>query len=198
VKSDPVCGRILGVDPGSLHTGFGFIDIRASGESHVLSGRISPKNPIFAERLRSIFLEIRELIVSYKPAAMALEDVFTRLNPKSALKLAQARGVVILAASLSGVPVHEYAPSQVKNSVCGYGAAEKSQVAYMVKKILKISEDLAPDASDALAAALCHAGRVKLDQIAGSSGPAKKGAGKSFRKMSPEDLLALGYKIADK
>jgi crossover junction endodeoxyribonuclease RuvC len=154
---------------------------------------------VFAQRLAQIHKGLVAIVSRYRPDALAIEDVFTFKNPKTALRLAQARGVAILAASLASVPIFEYAPNQIKNAVAGHGRAEKSQVAYMVKQILKIPLDLAPDASDALAAAICHANQKTLNAALGGglNGSQKSSRSGRWRDLTPTDLAALGYKVVD-
>ncbi|MDR1545783.1 MAG: crossover junction endodeoxyribonuclease RuvC [Deltaproteobacteria bacterium] len=188
---------ILGLDPGSLHTGYGLI--RCVGETTTLaaSGRISPAAELpLPDRLVIIHRALLDLIGQARPSACAVEDVFTWKNPRSALKLAQARGAAVLAVALSGVPIFEYPPTLVKNAVTGNGRAEKSQVAFMVGHIFNLApEELSPDASDALAAALCHAGQRRLTGLSGSASAAARNRGGSWRKLSPKDLAALGYQV---
>ena len=107
--------------------------------------------------LKQIYDQLVAIITEYAPDAMALEDIFYGKNVKSLMKLAQARGVVILAASHSDIPLYEYTPLEVKKAIVGYGRAEKTQVQHMVKAILALQETPPPDASDALAIAICHA-----------------------------------------
>lgn len=150
--------RIMGIDPGSLKTGFGLIEFSHRRFGYLASGiiRIPSKNCL-PERLSVIAEGVSELIDTYQPDAVAIEDVFFARNPKSALKLGQARGAAITVAVTNDLPVSEYAPRLVKQAVAGTGAATKEQVQYMVKSILKIDGDLKEDAADALAVAICHA-----------------------------------------
>jgi crossover junction endodeoxyribonuclease RuvC len=150
-----------------------------------------------AQRLALIFETIQSIIQTYKPAAMALEEVFTFKNPRSALKLAQARAAALLPAALAGIPIFEYAPQLIKKTVTGSGRAEKSQVAFMVGKILGINEILAEDASDALAIAICHSGQDNLPNTSGAVAAAGRLRGSSWRRMSVSDLKALGYRLED-
>jgi crossover junction endodeoxyribonuclease RuvC len=186
----------MGVDPGSLHTGYGVIEIKGDRVTHLCSGRISPKSQEFPTRLRHIFEGLFRVISEFGPSAMAIEDVFTFRNPRSALKLAQARGVAVLSASLAGIDVFEYQPKQVKNSVCGYGMAEKAQVGEMAMRLLNITGKIPVDATDALAVAICHAGRHKAGTAAKHVPQPPKG--KSWRSMTPADLVAMGFKIDGK
>lgn len=114
----------------------------------------------FPQRLGQLFNQLRKVIEQYQPTVMAIEAVFVHQNIQSALKLGHARGVAIAAASLSALPVFEYAPRLVKKTVVGYGAAEKSQVQQMVKVVLNLNKVPQADCADALAIALCHAYHV--------------------------------------
>ncbi len=150
--------RVLGIDCGTERTGFGVID--SDGRTHrmVTHGviRTSPKKPL-ETRLLEISLALRAVIVEYQPEAVAVEEVFYSQNVRTALKLAHVRGVALLAAAEAGVPLGEYSPLEIKASVVGYGRAEKHQVQVMVRSLLKLPEIIeSEDASDAIAAAICH------------------------------------------
>ncbi|MDR1677330.1 MAG: crossover junction endodeoxyribonuclease RuvC [Deltaproteobacteria bacterium] len=189
-------GHILGIDPGSTHTGFGVIDTSGQSIKMVSCGAISPKSDLpMAEKLAYIHRSILDVVNVFRPKAMALEDVFTFKNPRGTIKLAQARAASILAASLSGIPVFEYSPTLVKNTITGSGRADKNQVAYMVASILNLIDNVSADASDALAVALCHAGQESLPVEKGSLFAASRNRAGSWRRLSPKDLEALGYKI---
>ena len=149
--------RVLGLDPGSLRTGFGVIDCRTGAEHYVASGCINVKGEELALRLRRIFEAVQELIELHQPDEVAIERVFMHRNADSALKLGQARGAALCAAVGRGASAHEYAPRAIKLAVTGYGAAEKPQVAQMVVTLLSLPRRPAADAADALAVALCHA-----------------------------------------
>jgi crossover junction endodeoxyribonuclease RuvC len=148
--------RILGVDPGSRRTGFGVIECRGTDYVHVAHGCLNVGTAVMAERLRLIFDGLQALIDEHQPAEVAVERVFVNRNVESALKLGQARGAALCAVP-RGVPVFEYAPRAVKMAVVGSGAAEKAQVAHMITALLRLSGRIGPDASDALAVAVCHA-----------------------------------------
>lgn len=154
--------RVLGLDPGSQRTGFGIVDCDASGVRHVASGCINVAGDEFMLRLRRIFDAIVLLIEEHQPGEVAIERVFVHKNPDSALKLGQARGAALCAASGGGASMHEYAPRAIKLAVTGYGAAEKPQVAQMVTTLLALQKRPAADAADALAVALCHAQSRRL------------------------------------
>ena len=148
--------RILGIDPGSLITGFGVIDSDGSHNVYVASGPIRIKAEPLPERLKIIFEEVTAVIKEYKPEVVAIEQVFMNRNADSALKLGQARGAAITAAVMQDKPVSEYTPRHVKQSVVGKGSADKQQVQHMVKILLNRQDDLQADEADALAVALCH------------------------------------------
>jgi crossover junction endodeoxyribonuclease RuvC len=195
-KSPLEKGPILGIDPGSIHTGYGLIETVGKSIKVVSCGAVSPKAdwPL-AQRLAYIHRSILDLVTTFKPKAMALEDVFTFKNVRGTIKLAQARAASILAASLSDIPVFEYSPALVKNTVTGSGRADKTQVAFMVSSILGLTESLASDVTDALAVALCHAGQESLPYEKASLAAASSNRAGSWRRLSPKDLIALGYKI---
>lgn len=154
--------RILGLDPGSLRTGYGLIDCSAAGERHLANGCINAGSGDFLLRLRRIFDAVVSLIDEHRPGEVAIERVFVHRNPDSALKLGQARGAAVCAAVGLGASAHEYAPRAIKLAVTGYGAADKAQVAQMVTMLLHLERRPAADAADALAVALCHAQTRRL------------------------------------
>jgi crossover junction endodeoxyribonuclease RuvC len=196
-KAEPGANTlILGLDPGSVHTGYGLIETQGENLQLISQGRVSPSPDWpMVRRLAYIHRAIFSLIQQTRPTAVAVEDVFTFKNPRSALKLAQARGVVILAPALLDIPVFEYAPGLVKNAVSGNGRAEKSQVAYFVNKILDLDLTLTKDASDALAVAICHAGQLNLTHLTATSKASSSNRAASWRKLDPNDLASLGYQI---
>lgn len=149
--------RVLGIDPGSRVTGYGMVEGLGSTARYVGSGciRLNEKAS-FAERLRELHLSVNELIDHHRPQVLAVEQVFVNKNVASALKLGQARGVLLCAGALAGLQIAEYTPADVKRTLVGGGRAEKQQVQHMVKVLLKLNGVLAADASDALALALCH------------------------------------------
>jgi len=150
--------RIIGVDPGSDCTGYGVIDSDGRNYGLVEYAAIrGPKHLSFAGRLLAISQKIEEVIERLSPQACAIEDTFFAVNVKSALKLGQARGAVLVAAARAGVEVFEYTPLEIKSALVGYGRAEKHQVQEMVRVLLNLKSAPEPlDASDALAAAICH------------------------------------------
>ncbi len=150
---------IMGVDPGIAITGYGLINYTGNRLSMVDCGCIRTLSGIpLPERLHLLYRELISIIGKYGPEHYVVEELFFNKNTRTALVVAQARGVCILAAAGSGVPVFEYTPLQVKQAVAGQGRAEKSQVQFMVKTILALSETPAPDdVADALAVSICHA-----------------------------------------
>lgn len=159
--------RILGVDPGSRRTGFGIIECRGADYVHIAHGCLNVGGALMAERLRLIFDGLQGLIEEHRPAEVAVERVFVNRNVESALKLGQARGAALCAVP-KGLPVFEYAPRAIKLALVGSGAAEKSQVAHMIMTLLRLQERVGPDASDALAVAVCHAHSRRLHALTGS------------------------------
>jgi crossover junction endodeoxyribonuclease RuvC len=148
---------VLGVDPGSMITGYGLVEKKEGHISCVDAGIISsPENSPFYNRIHNIFRSMVEIMHRYKPLEMAIEDVFFAKNVKSSLKLGHARGAALIAAVDCGVKVFEYTPLEIKKSVVGYGRATKEQVCSMVQIILKHPKRFGPDTSDALATAICH------------------------------------------
>jgi crossover junction endodeoxyribonuclease RuvC len=149
---------VLGIDPGSIVTGFGLVE---QDEGHMRlvawsSVRTSSKAPL-AERLSRIYAETVRVIDEHRPDEVAVENVFQAKNVRSALKLGHARGVTLLAAAQAELPISEYAPREVKQSVVGTGSATKLQVASMVERLLGLSgQKLLEDESDAVAVAICH------------------------------------------
>ncbi len=156
--------RILGLDPGSLRTGFGVIDCAGGTLTIVAQGCIATSGGPLADRLRIIHSKVAELIQLHSPQEIAVERVFLSKNADSALKLGQARGAA-LAAVPAALGVHEYAARAIKLAVVGVGGAEKAQVAHMVKQLLRVNLKLAADAADALAIAICHAHTRRLEPL---------------------------------
>ncbi len=156
----PVQARvILGVDPGTLTTGYGVITLHPRGNLALVAAGIIRNAPALSipERLYRIHEGLLDVIREYAPTEFAIESAFYGKNAQSALKLGQARGVALLAAVIRGLPCHEYTPREVKQSVVGTGGAGKHQVQYMVRSLLRLNDrPLLLDTSDALAIALCH------------------------------------------
>ncbi len=147
---------ILGIDPGSRLTGYGVIRQTGSKFEYIASGCIRMTTTEMPDRLKQIFDGVRQIIAQTQPTVFAIEQVFMARNPDSALKLGQARGAAIVAAKFADLEVFEYSARQVKQSVVGTGAADKTQVQHMVKTLLKLPANPQADAADALAVALCH------------------------------------------
>lgn len=160
---------VLGIDPGYAIVGFGVVEYKNSRFRLIEYGAITTDaGTPFNRRLEIIYDGLLELIEKYKPEAMSVEKVFYNSNAKTVIDVSQARGVIMLAAQKTGTKVYEYTPLQVKQSVVGYGRAEKKQVQDMTKRILSLSEIPKPDdAADALAMAICHAhaGSSLLDPL---------------------------------
>jgi crossover junction endodeoxyribonuclease RuvC len=147
---------VLGIDPGSHVTGWGVIDAAGSKLQHLASGTIVAEGNSLAARLLSIAVRLEEIMSRFSPQAVAVENIFHAKNSHSALQLGQARGVALLIAAKSGASIHEYNPTQIKQSITGHGRADKEQVRKMVCMVLGPIAELRLDASDALAAAICH------------------------------------------
>jgi crossover junction endodeoxyribonuclease RuvC len=154
--------RVFGIDCGTEITGYGVVETCDTGrESRLLcitlgAIRLAKTKPL-PVRLEQVYRELVEELGRWQPDAVAIEEVFYSVNAKSALKLGQVRGVALLAAATMGLPVAEYAPLRIKSSVVGYGLAQKSQVQFMVARLLAMDEVPQPaDAADALAIAICH------------------------------------------
>jgi len=149
--------KILGIDPGLQVTGYGLIERKNGKPFHLLHGEIKGRRQHkFSESLSHIHQELVALIREQKPHILAVEDVFYGKNIKSLVKQAHVRGVTILAGSSENLSIFEYSPLEIKSAVVGYGRAEKHQVQKMVQAILNLTETAPPDASDALAVAICH------------------------------------------
>lgn len=154
--------RVFGIDCGTEITGFGVVETCAEGREERLACRAMggiqlPKNKPLPVRLDQVYRELCTALDAWMPDVVAVEEVFYSVNAKSALKLGQVRGVALLAAATKGLPVAEYAPLRIKQSVVGYGLAKKEQVQFMVARLLGLAELPQPaDAADALAIAICH------------------------------------------
>lgn len=150
--------RLLGLDPGLRHTGWGIVEAEGNRLRHVADGSIDPDPSLdLAARLVRLHDGLAEVIARYRPAEAAVEETFVNKNPTSTLKLGLARGVVLLCPALAGLPVAEYPANLVKKSVVGAGHASKDQIQMMVKVLLPGAAIASPDAADALAVAICHA-----------------------------------------
>lgn len=150
--------RILGIDPGTRITGYGLIDTSGNRLIHVDNGAITTRtSDELALRLKTIYHGLSQIITTYRPEVVAVEQIFLANNALSALKLGHARGAALLSAVNQDLLVHEYTALQVKSAVVGYGKAAKVQVQQMVRTLLNLPEIAQEDASDALAVAICHA-----------------------------------------
>lgn len=150
---------ILGIDPGVATIGFGVIDAQGSKTAHRTHGVIkTPAGQRLALRLSQIYYDVAELIDTFKPDTIAIEELFFNTNLTTGIAVAHGRAAAILAGEQAGVPMFEYTPLQVKQAVAGYGRAEKRQVMDMVRRLLNLDAIPRPDdAADALAIAICHA-----------------------------------------
>jgi crossover junction endodeoxyribonuclease RuvC len=163
---------VLGVDPGSRVTGYGIVEKRSNQISYVHSGCIrSSGNTPFYERIHYIYQSITRIVAQYQPGEMAVEDIFYAKNVQSSLKLGHARGAVLIAGVQCNLRIFEYTPLEIKKSIVGYGRASKEQVRSMVQVILRLKADFELDASDALAAAICHANWARFQTLAGCDKP---------------------------
>jgi crossover junction endodeoxyribonuclease RuvC len=169
----PAQVRILGLDPGSLCTGYAFVEARGPQLTYLVSGTIRTTGESLAERLQEIFLGIDSLTNEFRPDEVAVERVFMHRNADSALKLGQARGAALSATFVVRPRVFEYSPREVKLAVVGTGAAQKEQVQLMVKRLLNIGGPLTADAADALAIALCHAHSRRVYALASAAASAR-------------------------
>lgn len=161
--------RILGIDPGSMRTGYGIIECGSARTQTLAHGCIAAGAGALNERLRHIFEGVQALIDRYQPDEVAIERVFVNRNIDSALKLGQARGAALCAVPMR-LPVFEYTPRAIKLAVVGFGGAEKPQVAHMIRVLLALRERLSADASDALAVAVCHAHSRRAQARVGGAG----------------------------
>ncbi|MEE9388604.1 MAG: crossover junction endodeoxyribonuclease RuvC [Paracoccaceae bacterium] len=148
--------RVLGIDPGLRNMGWGIIDVDGARLAHVANGVCKSDGDNLAERLLSLFNQLSEIVVRYRPQSAAVEQTFVNKDGAGTLKLGQARGIAMLVPAQAGLPVGEYAPNTVKKAVVGVGHADKRQVEHMVRLQLPGVDIAGPDAADALAIAICH------------------------------------------
>ena len=152
---------VLGLDPGSVTTGFGVLDLVERKHRFVGCGCLKANTKhSFPQRLAQLYDGLVQTLSQYQPDEVAIEEVFYRINVATALKMSHTRGVLMLAVVKAGLPISEYAPREVKQAVVGTGSASKDQVQFMVKNILHLQEIPPTDAADALAVALCHTHRL--------------------------------------
>lgn len=175
---------VLGVDPGTLTTGYGVVVRKKSGMQFLACGAIHNKgNLSMALRLKNIHGELTNIIGRFQPDEFAIESAFYGKNAQSALKLGHARGVCILAAVEHEIPTTEYSPREIKKAVVGNGSGSKEQVQYMVKSMLSLADPkMLHDASDALAVAICHLHRL-------TTPTAKHKDWKSFVASNPHRVI---------
>lgn len=166
--------RVFGIDCGTEFTGYGVVEVDCNTRMprlvHLAAGtiRLSKKDKT-PQRLAQVYAELSALLALHQPEIVAIEEVFFSANAKSALKLGQVRGVAMLAAATTGLPVVEYAPLSIKSSVVGYGLAGKEQVQFMVRRLLKNENAFdSPDAADALAIAICHIHTAQTLELQGA------------------------------
>jgi crossover junction endodeoxyribonuclease RuvC len=159
--------RVLGLDPALAGaTGYGVVELDGQAARMLRFGALRfPSRADFSARLREIYRMVAELVEEFTPDAVAVESVFTALNMRTALRLAEVRGVILLAAAQADIPSHSYSPREVKASIAGHGSASKEQMQQMIKAQLGLCEKPEPaDAADALAVALCHAHAARAAQ----------------------------------
>jgi len=151
--------QVVGIDPGTATTGYGFVEETANGELQVIDYGVivtAAKQPL-EKRLQQIYKQLKELLLLHRPQSGAVEKLFFQNNVTTAMSVGQARGVAMLALAEAGVTVAEYTPMEIKQAISGFGGADKSQVQLMVKALLSLPEIPKPDdAADALAVAICH------------------------------------------
>lgn len=165
--------RVLGIDPGTVATGWGVVELGGAGQRRVASGVIRAKGELPA-RLVCIFTAVRAIVAEHRPEALSLEKTFVSENVQSAFRLGEARGSILVAAAEAGVAVFEYSPAEIKMSVVGYGRALKEQVQTMVTRLLTLPATPATDEADALAAALCHLNSQRLRSLVAEAVPVRR------------------------
>lgn len=155
--------RILGIDPGLLHTGWAVVDSVGTSRKYVASGVILPPAKLsFAERLACIFRGVSDLCETFSPDQCSIEVIFVNVNPKTTLVLGQARAAAIVAVAARDIPVYEYEPNKIKKALTSAGHADKDQVYKMVRILLPAAQPKTPDESDAIAIALAHANMTRF------------------------------------
>ena len=158
---------VIGIDPGSQKTGWGVVKESSGVLTLKDCGIIRAGDADFSARLGRIFRELQQILAAHKPEEAAVENVFTHKNAATALKLGQARGIAVGACASLDIPVFDYAPTLIKTSLTGNGRAEKTQVGFMVARILGVKETWGEDTGDALAAAICHLNIRRFNRLAG-------------------------------
>ena len=164
---------VLGIDPGSQCMGWGVVREVSGQLTLVDCGTIRPKSSIFELRLGEIFDALSGIIARHAPGEAAVENVFVQKNVLSALKLGQARGAAIAACAAAKIPVTSYEPALIKKTIVGAGRAEKSQVSFMVGRMLGVTPDWALDTSDALACAMCHLNMRRMQKLTAAAGDSR-------------------------
>ncbi len=154
-KDDEVVTRVLGVDPGTVVTGWGVVEARGDHMRHVASGVVRPRGAR-TERLAAIYEALSHVCERLVPTVLSLEQTFVGDNIQTAFRLGEARGAVMVAAAGMGLPVVEYSPAEIKVAVAGSGRAAKGQMQAMVERLLRLETPLVADEADALGAAICH------------------------------------------
>ena len=166
--------RIAGVDPGTIETGVGILEDLGKGPVLIFSRTIhAGRAKEIALRLEIIYNELKAVFQEWKPDVLSLENVFYQKDFKAAVKVGEARAVAMLAASLSRIPVVEYPPARIKQSICSNGRASKDQIQFMVRQLLNFKGPLTFDSSDALAVALCHFHCHKFEQLKNQPSPVR-------------------------
>lgn len=184
--------KVIGIDPGSRACGYGIIESTNGKLKHITSGTIVPSSELtLARRLGAIYSDLTDIINAHSPDCMSVEDVFFAKNAKSAIKLGQARGVALLAASNGGMEIYEYAPTNIKLALTGNGRAKKSEVQKMVAYILGLKNNMNNDCSDAIATAICHINSVLQTGINGTGIVIKPGRRKR-KRFSLNDINTKG------
>jgi crossover junction endodeoxyribonuclease RuvC len=184
--------RIFGIDPGSGRTGYGCVDSDGRRHHLVACGALSaPATSAFPDRLLCIHAGLMALLAEHRPDCVAIENIFHAKNVRSALRLGEARGVALLAAAASGIPICEYTPAEIKRAVVGFGRAEKQQIGQMVKLLLGLEAAPTPHAAaDAVAVAICHihsgTGTI-ADAARGAAALANRSPGGSMKITSWRD-----------
>ena len=156
--------RIIGIDPGSRQAGCAILEICGSCYNLLSYATLYIKGDRFSQRLTDLHQQVAAIIQRFQPTEAAIEQVFVNINPQSALKLGQARGVLLLALAQQQIPIAEYAPRLVKQACSGYGAASKDQIQSMIQRLFKLPKKPPADAADACAIALCHANQRNWQQ----------------------------------
>lgn len=158
----------IGIDPGTAITGYGLVQQNKAGELEAVDWGVilTPAKTPIAERLSQIYESLQEILARYHPQSAAVEALFFQRNVRTAMSVGQARGVTLLALQQAGLQVADYSPNEIKQSITGYGGADKRQVQQMVATLLKLSEMPTPDdAADALAVAICHLQNARTERL---------------------------------